>query len=332
MKHLSPGLDEHPVDAVITWVDSNKNGIKKRIAKYASQAASGMSSEEYEDHRYASGNEIIFCIMSIIKNAAFIRRIYIVTDGQQPPIGPEECNIPDTWQNRIKVVDHREIFSGLTDYLPTFNSLSIETVLHRIPGLSEHYIYFNDDFFILRKTTYADFFNEAGPISRGYLSRPGSMPVRYDTAKARNSNTVGFVIPMVNASRAIHKGKEGTFVRLFHAPYAFRKSTLVDFFETNQALLVNNIRHRFRSYEQFSVAALSATLEWERSGWPPDSTVRHVYVKPIDRFTGYCQLKLLPYAAWDGILFACIQSMTCASDQVRAFLEHWLWQCLQGDG
>ncbi len=312
-------------------MDSNQNDIKQQIKAYAIQAAHGMSSEEYEDHRYASGNEIIFCVLSIIKNASFIRNIFIVTDGQQPPLSPDKCDIPAQWRNRIKVIDHREIFKGLTDYLPTFNSLSIETMLHRVPGLSERYIYFNDDFFILRPTTYRDFFDEDGPVARGYLSRPSSIPVRYDTAKARGANTVGFVIPMVNASRAIYREKEGTFVRLFHAPYAFHKSTLVDFFETNQALLVNNIRHRFRSYEQFNVAALSATLEWQRSGRPPDSTVRHVYVKPVDRFAGYCQLKLLPYAAWDGILFACIQSMTCASDQVRAFLEHWLWQCLQGD-
>lgn len=312
-------------------MDSNQNGVKQRIKTYANLAASGLSSEEYEDHRYASGNEIILCILSIIKNASFIRNIFIVTDGQQPPLSPESCEIPVKWRDRIKVVDHREIFAGLTDYLPTFNSLTIETVLHRVPGLSERYIYLNDDFFILRPTTYSDFFDEDGPIARGYLSRPSSIPVRYDTAKARGTNTVGFVIPMVNASRAIYKEKEGTFVRLFHTPYAFHKSTLVDFFEANQALLMHNIRHRFRSYEQFSVAALSATLEWQRSGRLPDSSVRHVYLKPVDRFAGYCQLKLLPYAVSDGILFACIQSMTCASVHVRAFLEHWLWQCLQGD-
>lgn len=331
MNHHLIGLSEHPVDAVITWVDGNLNGIKQRIAEHASQAAPGMSSEEYGEHRYASGDEIIFCVLSIIRNASFIRNIFIVTDGQQPPLDTGKYKIPTTWQNRIKIIDHTVIFADLSKYLPTFNSLSIETVLHRIPELSERYIYFNDDFFLIRPTRYSDFFNEYGPISRGYLSKPSAIPVRYDIAKARGSNTVGFVIPMVNASQAIQRGGDSMFVRLYHAPYAFRKSTLVDYFKKDQALLINNVRHRFRSYEQFSVAALSATLEWQNSGRPPESAVKHIYVKPVDRFAGYCQLKLLPYKAWGGILFACIQSMSCASDQVRGYLERWLWQCLQGD-
>jgi len=328
----SYGQSDHPVDAVITWVDSNQGGLKQRIAEYANKETAGLSREEYESHRYASGNEIILCIMSIIKNASFIRRIFIVSDGQKPPLKTEFCEIPSSWLTRIKIVDHSEIFLDLNHFLPTFNSLSIETVLHRIPGLSERYIYFNDDFFILRPTTYTDFFSEDGPISRGYLAKPCSIPVRYDTKKARRSKTVGFVFPMVNASRAIYRDKEGKFVRLFHAPYAFRKSTLVNFFEGNYQLLINNIRYRFRSYEQFSIAALSATLEWQKSGRLPDHRVRHIYLKPVDRFAGYCQLKLLPYAIGDSILFACIQSMTCAPDQVRAYLEHWVWERLQGDG
>lgn len=320
------------MDAVITWVDSNEEGIRERIAQYASQERAGMSNEEYEDHRYASGDEILFCVLSIIKNAPFIRKIFIVTDRQHPPLDPNRHTQLDEWKERIEVIDHSLIFSGMNEYLPTFNSLTIETVLHRIPGLSEHYIYFNDDFFILRPVAYADFFDDRGPISRGYLTSPDSLPVRYDISKARESKTVGFVIPMVNASQAVHGSRNGRFVRLYHAPYAFRKSTLVTFFEKNSHMLVNNIRHRFRSYEQFSVAALAATLEWQQNGRAPVSTVRHVYVKPVDRFQGYCRLKLLPYALWDGILFACIQSMPCASEEVRNYLEKWLWHCLEVNG
>ena len=90
------------------------------------------------------------------KFASFIRKIFIVTDQQIPK-----------WFNskaqNIEIIDHRQIFPDPQEkYLPCFNSIGIEINLHRIPGLSEHFIYLNDDLFFGRPVKIRDFIDSSG--------------------------------------------------------------------------------------------------------------------------------------------------------------------------
>ena len=82
---------------------------------------------------------------------------------------------------RVNVVDHGEILPA--DALPTFNSHAIETALHRIPGLAEHLLYFNDDFFLGRPIRPEALFSPAGlasvffsPGTIGLTDLPDSPP------------------------------------------------------------------------------------------------------------------------------------------------------------
>jgi hypothetical protein len=74
---------------------------------------------------------------AIYMHAPWVRFIYLVTASQLP-----------NWLNashpRVRIVNHAALFPDPT-HLPTFNSLAIESVLHRIPGLSEYFLYFNND-------------------------------------------------------------------------------------------------------------------------------------------------------------------------------------------
>ena len=126
-----------PIDAVITWVDGNDPLHQKKMAKI-------LSLEENKrlyvgSSKYKQIGEIYFCVLSIIKFAPFVRNIFIVSDSQVPEFVKKK-NLND---HRVKVVDHKEIFKGLSDFTPTFNPRCIEALLHRIPGLSERFIYFN---------------------------------------------------------------------------------------------------------------------------------------------------------------------------------------------
>jgi hypothetical protein len=62
--------------------------------------------------------------------------------------------------DRLTVVRHDRILASA--YLPTFNSHVIESALHNIDGLSEHYIYFNDDVLLTRPSAPQDFFADNG--------------------------------------------------------------------------------------------------------------------------------------------------------------------------
>src|SRR6185437_13294000 len=85
----------------------------------------------------------------------------------------------------ISIIDHTEIFKDKKD-LPTFNSQAIESNLHRIPHLAEHFIYFNDDFFLGAPVQHKDFFTSAQPhIFLEQVESPAGEPILGETAYRR---------------------------------------------------------------------------------------------------------------------------------------------------
>ena len=107
------------------------------------------------DHRTTDHNELRYSLRSVEKFAPWINHIYIVTYQQVPK-----------WLNihhpKITIVDHSEIIPA--EYLPTFNSAVIEAFLHKIPGLSEHFLFSNDDMFFGCETSPDFFFENETPI------------------------------------------------------------------------------------------------------------------------------------------------------------------------
>ena len=98
--------------------------------------------------RFYDWDTMKYSLRSIEKYAKWIRNIYIVTNGQIP----QWLHISE----RIRIISHHEIFDDTT-LLPTFNSNSIELQLHRIPGLSTKFIYFNDDMLLTSSVDPSDF-------------------------------------------------------------------------------------------------------------------------------------------------------------------------------
>uniref|UniRef100_A0A6C0BQ62 Stealth protein CR2 conserved region 2 domain-containing protein n=1 Tax=viral metagenome TaxID=1070528 RepID=A0A6C0BQ62_9ZZZZ len=142
------------VDVVYTWVtDTLAHRQKRRTYLGTKKAPKDNGINRYSDH-----SELKYSIRSIYKFAPWVHAIYIVCDDDQRPAWlhrrSEECNIP------IYVIKHSTIIP--IDHLPTFNSQAIEAHLHRIPGLSEHFIYFNDDMFLGNACTTDDFFTSEG--------------------------------------------------------------------------------------------------------------------------------------------------------------------------
>jgi len=143
---------EFPIDVVYTWVDANDDAWREKYIFYRNKLKNNHANNTLS--RYTNRDELKYSLRSLHMYAPFVRNIYIVTDGQQP-----------TWLNlkakNIKVVDHKEIFKNKSG-LPVFNSHAINTQLHHIKGLSEHYVYFNDDVFVGRSITPDLFFTASG--------------------------------------------------------------------------------------------------------------------------------------------------------------------------
>ena len=117
----------------------------------------------------------------------------------------------------MRVVDHREILPA--EALPTFNSHAIETALHKVPGLAEHFVYLNDDFFLGRPLGPEAFFNPAGLAAVWFSPNPVGLDQTPDAA------------PYLKAAwnnRRLLQQRFGAVLtdNLAHAPYPHRRSVL----------------------------------------------------------------------------------------------------------
>lgn len=136
-----------PIDLVFTWVDGSDPVLAAKRAHYlAGEARPDVA-------HFRDNDELRFALRAWETYAPWVRRIHIVTDGQTP-----------TWLRtahpKIRVVDHTACIPAA--YLPTFSSRVIEAHLHLIPDVSEHFIYCNDDFFLVSRCEPSDFFTANG--------------------------------------------------------------------------------------------------------------------------------------------------------------------------
>lgn len=200
-----------PIDVVYTWVDGNDPAWEQaRRSRLTEVTGVGLTRASSGRARYVDRSELRFSLRSLHLFAPWVRRIHIVTAGQLP-----------TWLDadhpQIHVVDHRDILPA--DALPTFNSHAIESALHRIDGLAEHFVYFNDDMMLGRPVRPEAFFTSSG-LSAVYLSK---------LAIGLTDSPDG--APFVRAAwnnRALLEAAFGvvTTHHLSHAPYPHRVSVL----------------------------------------------------------------------------------------------------------
>ncbi|XP_056223911.1 N-acetylglucosamine-1-phosphotransferase subunits alpha/beta isoform X2 [Seriola aureovittata] len=119
--------------------------------------------EDVSASRFEDNEELRYSLRSVERHAPWVRHIFIVTNGQIP-----------SWLNldnpRVTVVTHQDVFLN-NSHLPTFSSPAIETHIHRIPGLSQKFIYLNDDV-MFGKDVWLDDFYSHSKGQKVYLTWP----------------------------------------------------------------------------------------------------------------------------------------------------------------
>ena len=132
------------VDYVISWVDPSDQKWQNSRFSYLVE-----DEESNGDLRYRDWGFLRYWFRCVEKNTPWVRHIYFVTQGHIP-----------SWLNtdnkKLKIIKHEDYIPQ--EYLPTFNSNVIELFFDRIEGLSEHFVYFNDDMFVLSPMKEEDFF------------------------------------------------------------------------------------------------------------------------------------------------------------------------------
>lgn len=261
-----------PIDVVYTWVDGDDTDWQAR--KNAALREHGQAEINIvgaHASRYASRDELRYSLRSVVSFAPWVRQIYLVTDDQIPPW-------LDVDHPAVRVVRHREIF-GDSGRLPTFNSHAIESRLHRIPGLSEHFIYVNDDMFFGRPLLPTTFFHANG-IAKFFPS-----PAQLDVGPA----TV-YDAPVTAAGKNNRRHIEERFGRTItqkmrHVPYPLRRSVLEDIERHLPDEVSGTAEHQFRHPKDLSIPS-SLQHYWSfLSGQAVPGSIRYTYADLADPST-----------------------------------------------
>lgn len=155
---------EPKIDFVVTWVDGSDKKWQAEKAKWAKKEQ-GADSEIFKkwinnDIRYRDWGIFKYWFRAVEKYAPWVNKVYLVTEGHVPEWLNLNCK-------KLVVVKHEDFIPK--EYLPTFNSNAIELYLHKINNLSENFVYFNDDMFLMSPVKQSDFFRNGKPCQSAVL-------------------------------------------------------------------------------------------------------------------------------------------------------------------
>lgn len=254
---------DYPIDFVLTWVDDSDPEWRREFNKIK-----GVDGDA-RDERFRDMDTLKYWFRGIEKYAPWYNKLYFITCGQRP----EWLN---TDHPKLVCVDHKDFIPE--QYLPTFSSHAIEINLHRIKDLSEHFVYFNDDTFILAPTEREDFFIKGLPCD--------SAVINYAAPRKEPLNLVPFVNAAVinrnfNKKEVMRKQTSKLFTlkyhkyllkniqfvmgswfpgfKYFHLPSSFLKSTFSEVWEMEPELMERTSSHKLR--------VLTDPNQWLMQNW-----------------------------------------------------------------
>ncbi|KTC87068.1 Stealth CR1 domain-containing protein [Legionella brunensis] len=319
-----------PIDAVISWVDGYDPDYQQKLKSYCLQLGIEQNIA-VEPTRIQQCNEIHFCLQALHRFAPWIRTIYIITNQQTPPAVTALQGT--TFGNKIKIIDQNELLLEFNSTTPVFNSLSIEWLIWKIKGLSNQFLYLNDDFFIIRNVTPDDFFRNNRMVLRGEWKVQTEQKWRHKIKK----NLLGLIgrkaeKPQNNPHRSWQEnsaslaGLNKKFYLLPHAPFPLIKETFNDYVIDRPELFTENIRFPFRHPDQVSSIPLMVHLDIKNNRALYDSNHQAIMVNGASHSFKKIKSRLNLAKKSEHVTFICMQSIDQASPEVREYMVNWLQQ------
>lgn len=287
------------IDFVVLWVDGNDPTWQAEKAKYSEKTADDSNSA----NRFRDWGLMPYWFRAAEQFAPWVRKVHFVTCGHVPEF--LNLNAP-----KLHHVRHEDFMPEGS--LPTFSSHALEMNLHRIPGLAEHFVYFNDDMFLLRPMPEMAFFQDGLPCTYG-----GEYPVELigdlDIWQHAVVNNLGVVNANFNKRECVRKhGKkyanpayrwqdnirtqvlEKLFPNYFtgfknlHGPAAYLKSTFEALWKAEPEILERTTMHKFRNADSVNQWA---ALWWQIAGgqfspYDTDNVVSGVNENTIEKLCG----------------------------------------------
>lgn len=188
------------IDFVLTWVDGNDPEWQKVKKQYISNKDTG----DNRDIRFRDWGNLQFWFRGVESFVPWVNKIHFITWGHLPK-----------WLNlnhpKLNVVNHQDYIPE--KYLPTFSSHVIELNLHRIKGLADKFVYFNDDTFITRHMKKSDFFVNGLPCDTAVI-RPLINTFRMSTGAIVSNN-----MEIINTNYNKNEVIKNNFFKWFNLSY-----------------------------------------------------------------------------------------------------------------
>ena len=264
---------DFPVDFVFTWVNGTDPALAAKRARYL-PPDTPRTQDAQGDSLYRDSDELRFALRSLEIYAPWIRRIFILTDGQRP-----------AWlcadHPRIRIVDHTECIPA--EYLPTFNSHVIEAHLHRIPDLGEHFVYCNDDFFLMNACAKTDFFTANG---LPYLFVDWRDIRRWGYTQ-KSPHTASFA--NVRKHMEEHGISPAPDIIAAHTPYPLTKNGMAAAYVFYREAVTRFGHNKFRTPEDMAFPCHAVPLLGyaQKQTVPRDMPFYYINAKRFDRLTYY---------------------------------------------
>ncbi len=224
------------IDLVFSWVDGSSSEFQRQRAAQMAGYVVGEGDETAARYRHV--DELRYALRSVHMYAPWVRRIFIATDSPRPAWLADDP--------RVTLVRSEEFFADPA-VLPTHNSHAVEAQLHRIDGLSEHFLYSNDDMFFARPVGPELFFTAGG------VSKFVECPVRIgigDPLPHRSGHDNALRI-----NRALLRERFGRSITrdLEHCATPLRRSVMAELEAEFPADFARTAASRFRSATDISV-------------------------------------------------------------------------------
>ena len=248
------------IDFVVTWVDGSDKEWREEKARY-----SGHGAIDDNEERYRDWGLFRYWFRGVEQFAPWVRKVHLVTWG----------HLPD-WLNtdnpKLHIVRHEDYIPK--EFLPTFNSNVLELYLHDIPGLSEQFVYFNDDVYLIKPVKKEDFFREGKPCDMLALQPVVANPSNPVMSHIYLNNNL--VLSKYFDKRENMKAQIGKYFKLgypplyffynileltfplftgfytVHGPASFCKETFEELWEMEGELFCELSQERFRSGKDVS--------------------------------------------------------------------------------
>lgn len=248
---------EEKIDFVVTWVDGNDKEWQQEKSKYNKTK----DDESNAIIRYRDWEITKYWFRAVEQYAPWVNQIFFVTCGHVP----EWLNLEHP---KLKFVKHTDFMPK--EVLPTYNSNAIELYLHKISGLEEKFVYFNDDMFLVSPVEKEDFFEKGKPkdaLIFNAVSVKDSNNIIEHTI-LNNLEIIAKHIPKneVKKSNLFHLKYGTSNIRNLlltpwkyytgmlnpHIPISHLKSTMDTLWDLEQKTLFETTTHKFRTKEDCS--------------------------------------------------------------------------------